>query len=54
MCDKDGLIFPVNLYDWLPSDSGDRRRDAQALRCTLVEYPLPDWYGPFGSLSPSC
>ena len=22
-------------------------------RCTLVEYPLPDWYAPFGSLSPS-
>ena len=22
--------FPVNLRDWLPSDSRDRRRDAQA------------------------
>ena len=34
--------FPVNLRDWLPSDSRDRKRDAWA--GVPVEYPLPDWY----------
>ena len=30
MCDKRRPPFPVDLHDWLPSDSRDHRRGAQA------------------------
>ena len=42
----------MNLRDWVPSDSKERRRDAQDWG-TPVEYPSPCWYSPFGGLSPS-
>ena len=46
MCDKRQPPFPVNLCDWLPSDSRDHRRDAQAgvlwlsIHCLIGTDPL--------------
>ena len=41
MCDKRRPPFPVNLHDWLHSDSRDRRGDARAgvLRLS-INYPI--------------
>ena len=52
MCDRRRPPFPVNLRDWVPSDSRERGRDAQDWG-NPVEYPSPCWYSPFGGLSPS-
>ena len=44
--------FPVNLRDL----ASLRLKGTQVKcsgRCTPLEYPLLDWYGPFGSLPPS-
>ena len=46
--------FPVNLRDWLPSDSRDRRRDAQAgvlwssIHCLIGTDPLVVCCPPIG------
>ena len=46
MCDKRQPPFPVNLCDWLPSDSGDHRQDVQAgvlrssIHCLIGMDPL--------------
>ena len=46
--------FPVNLRDWLPSDSRDRRRDAQAgvlwlsIHCLIGMDPLVVGRPPIG------
>ena len=51
MCDKDSLL---SLWTYVTGSlwlEGSQARCSG--RCTLVEHPLPDWYAPFGSLSPS-
>ena len=44
--------FPVNLCD-LASLRLEGTQVKCSGRCTPLEYPLLDWYGPFGSLLPS-
>ena len=44
--------FPVNLHD-LASLQPEGMQAKYSGRCTLLEYPLLDWYGPFGSSPPS-
>ena len=44
--------FPVNLRD-LASLRPEGMQAKYSGRCTPLEYPLLDWYGPFGSLPPS-
>ena len=41
--------FPVNLCD-LASLQLEGMQAKYSGRCTLLEYSLLDWYGPFGSL----
>ena len=45
--------FPVNLRD-LASLQLKGMQAKYSGRCTLLEYSLLDWYGPFGSSLPSC
>ena len=44
--------FPVNLHD-LASLRLEGMQAKYSGRCTPLQYPLPDWYGPFGSSPPS-
>ena len=44
--------FPVNLRD-LASLRLEGTQAKYSGRCTPLEYPLLDWYGPFGSSPPS-
>ena len=45
--------FPVNLHD-LASLQLKGTQAKYSGRRTPLEYPLLDWYGPFGSSLPSC
>ena len=45
--------FPCELT-WLASLRLEGSQVRCPGRCTPVEYLLPNWYWPFGSLSPSC
>ena len=51
-CVTEMASFPCELT-WLASLRLERTQARCSDRCTPVEYPSPDWYAPFGSLSPS-
>ena len=51
MCDKSRPPFLWTYVTGFPPLEGSQARCPD--RCTRVEYLLPNWYEPFGSLLPS-